>query len=64
METIANDIITHIGVSDDVLAERDSKLFYATFREKQLKKFRGYCSYLDNVRNFNTLEVFPHLNNL
>ena len=64
METIANDIITHIGVSDDVLAERDSKLFYATFREEQLKKFRGYCSYLDNVRNFNTLEVFPHLNNL
>jgi hypothetical protein len=63
MVGLAEEIMNHLRTTDKVLAKREGKSYkeYLEFRDIQLKKFKSYYIYLDNVRHTNTLELFPHL---
>ena len=60
---LAEEIMNHLRTTDKVLAIREGKSDdeYLEFRNMQLKKFKAYYKYLDNVRNTNTVELFPHI---
>jgi hypothetical protein len=60
---LAEEIMNHLRTTDKVLAIREGKSDdeYLEFRNMQLKKFKAYYKYLDNVRHTDTLELFPHL---
>ena len=54
---------SHLSMPYEKLAsvERMSINEYGQYREKIIKQFIAYYKYLDNVRNQNTLEMFPHI---
>ena len=49
------------GIQHQFQREGKSYKEYLEFRDIQLKKFKSYYIYLDNVRHTNTLKLFPHL---